>query len=608
MKNIPLLKPLLNYTLGFLIILILVFINVANAYAVSVEEIFTPYYNPNLNNCQPTSTGFTKVPDGGKLYVLGDSITVGIEDTLRNKLQEKDITPYINASVSRSWNGAGNSVVSTQGTPLPGKDAIKEDEAKQAGVVSGASGIVIALGTNGGASSNPIESAIDEIRRINSSAPIWWVNTVGSSAWPNNISNLGSFNEQLVDLSATKNFQIINWFSAVNPTGDPTTTPTNDPTRLLSDGIHPNAAGIQKLSTKIVTDISGGDSSGSTTASETGVACCSGAGTTVAGNNNEEKVWNYLVGNLQLSAIQAAGIMGNIQQESGFSTTIVNKSSGAYGLIQWLGGRKTALQNFARGQGKDMGDISVQLEFMKQELESDYYRRRVFDPIKASQSLEESTRIWLEKFEIPCTPGSAACAEEMNVRLPFAQNWLTRFGSNTATAVGNSPSSTCASQEGGTGVSADGFVFPLRTNQQTIKSKGWCFESQSNCHHDYNAADIFAPTGTEVIAARGGQVILVKSGPTRIAIKADDGNIYYYTHMGAGTAVVSKGQTVAAGATLGRVGTKADAAGTPEHLHIDILPGDRYDNRPGCAGSACSSLPFINIQPPLTEAFKNLPE
>lgn len=593
--------------LSFVVITILMFINVGNAYAVSVEEIFTPYYNPDLNNCQPTSARFSQVPDGGKVYMLGDSITVRSEEALRRKFTEKNITPFINAAESRSWNGSGN-ITSSQGSSLPGKDALKEDESKNAGVVSGASGIIIALGTNGGIGSNPIETAIDEIRQINSTSPIWWVNTVGTNQGPYNVSGLGAFNEQLAEKATSKNFQVINWFSAVNPTGDSSVVPTNDPTRLIDDGVHPNNAGVQKLSDIIVNGVSGGDSNGSSSESETGAACCAGAGTTVAGNNNEEKVWNYLVGTMGFSAVQAAGVMGNIQQESGFSSTIVNKSSGAYGLIQWLGGRKTSLQNFARDKGKDVGDIGIQLDFMKQELESTYYKTRVLDPIKASQSIEESTRIWLEKFEIPCTPGSSGCAKEMNIRLPNAQNWLTQFGSKTGTAVGNSPSATCASQEGGTGVSADGFVFPLRTNKKTIQDGGWCFDNQSNCHHDYNAADIFAPTGTEVVAARGGTVVTVKSGPTRVVIKADDGNTYYYTHMGVGTAVVAKGQVIAAGATIGRVGVNADAAGTTQHLHIDALPGDKYSSRPGCAGASCKSYPFINLQPALTESFKGLPD
>jgi hypothetical protein len=167
-------------------------------------------------------------------------------------------------------------------------------------------------------------------------------------------------------------------------------------------------------------------------------ACCvTGQATLLAGNSNEEKIWNYLIQELGLNDIQAAGIMGNVEQESGFSPTALNPSSGAYGIAQWLGGRKTALISFAASKGKPKSDLGVQLDFLKQELENGY-KARVLDPIKASSNLAEVTRIWLERFEIPCTPGPA-CDGEMNIRLPNATKWLNRFGGGSAdTSLGGS--------------------------------------------------------------------------------------------------------------------------------------------------------------------------
>lgn len=169
---------------------------------------------------------------------------------------------------------------------------------------------------------------------------------------------------------------------------------------------------------------------------------------------------------------------------------------------------------------------------------------------------------------------------------------------------------------GGLGISPDGFVFPLKTTRDTITNNSgsgsrWCHQSQDNCHHDYNAADIFAPTGTEVVAARGGQVVRAvdndgSSVGSRVTIKGDDGNLYYYTHMGDGTITVQVGQTVAAGQTLGRVGTDDDAVGTDKHLHFDVLPPS-FTSRPSCSGAECTQYPFINPQPTLIQAFGFLP-
>lgn len=165
---------------------------------------------------------------------------------------------------------------------------------------------------------------------------------------------------------------------------------------------------------------------------------------------------------------------------------------------------------------------------------------------------------------------------------------------------------------GGLGVSPDGFVFPQQTTQSRLKADGWCYNSLNNCHHDYNAADIFAPTGTVVVAARGGLVVSAKdhddsSVGSRVVIKGEDGLLYYYAHMGDGTVKVQKGQTVKAGDQLGNVGTSADAMGTPPHTHFDILPS-QYSQRMGCSGASCSQYPFINPQPVLVEAFKHLPQ
>lgn len=590
--------------------------------ALALEEECSEEQLRNLGittlNCKgdvdPCSTGASTsglgVAAGGSVYILGDSITVGTEASYRSQFAAKDITPVINAASSRSWNGGGIGQPTAEGTT---NSAAADVAADTGGKIKDAKGIVIALGSNGGVGSNPVETMIDTIRQKNPSAPIWWVNTAGTAAYkpgnPNFLSYLGPFNQKLSDTASAKNFKIIDWFNAVTPGGNPSVSPTSDPGGLLSDGLHPSGAGRTKLA-ELVTNSISGTGGADAKSSELGSTCCSaGAGSQVAGNNNPEKVWNYLVGTMGFSAVQAAGIMGNIEQESGFNPTIVNKQSGAYGLIQWYAGRETGLENYARSVGKDKGDLGMQLDFMKQELEGPYYKSRVTDPIRATNDLATATRVWLEKYEIPCSPPGRACDKETGVRVPFAQNWLTLFGSNTGNATTNAAAPTCGSA-GGTGVGPDGFVFPLKTTkaqiQAGVQGAVWCFDKQSNCHHDYNAADIHVPTGTEVVAARGGEVVYTKTGPSRVVIKGDDGVTYHYTHLGANTLTVAKGQKVVAGAVLGKVGTSQDAAGTAPHLHIDALPGDKFDNRPACAGPSCSGLPFLELQPALVGAYNGL--
>jgi hypothetical protein len=76
---------------------------------------------------------------------------------------------------------------------------------------------------------------------------------------------------------------------------------------------------------------------------------------------------NFFVKDNGLSLNQAAGIVGNLQQESSLDSAIVN-SIGASGLAQWLGSRKQQLFNFASLKGKAWQDFDLQLEFIMHEL------------------------------------------------------------------------------------------------------------------------------------------------------------------------------------------------------------------------------------------------
>ena len=177
---------------------------------------------------------------------------------------------------------------------------------------------------------------------------------------------------------------------------------------------------------------------------------------------------------------------------------------------------------------------------------------------------------------------------------------------------GGSAPSTEADCGGGIGVGPDGFVFPLKTTKKVIREGSsnergtlvWCYTCQDNDHHDYNAADIHAPTGTEVLAAVSGTVIQVSEGPARLHIQGEDGHWYYYTHLLAGSILFSAGDTVTAGQVIGRIGASADAEGTAPHVHFDIATRNSFFNRPGPEADAY----LVNPQPKLVEAFNNLRE
>ena len=141
----------------------------------------------------------------------------------------------------------------------------------------------------------------------------------------------------------------------------------------------------------------------------------------LVGSDNAEKIWNYLRYH-GLSPEQAAGIMGNLGQESGFEpgnlqnsfesslgsdadyTSKVNNKkyskdqfsndSGGYGLAQWTyHTRKAGLYDALIGQGKNIDDLYGQLEHLRTE------QPATWEGIKAVTTPKEAASFWEHHFE-----------------------------------------------------------------------------------------------------------------------------------------------------------------------------------------------------------------
>lgn len=117
-------------------------------------------------------------------------------------------------------------------------------------------------------------------------------------------------------------------------------------------------------------------------------------------------------------------------------------------------------------------------------------------------------------------------------------------------------------------------------------------------HHDYPAADIFCPIGSDFVAVTDGVVDYVSredrwdpkvnDGATRgglsVAIVGDDGVRYYGSHLSQVAEGIEPGARVAAGQLLGKTGKSGDARSTAAHLHFGISrPGvpDDWQSRRG---------------------------
>lgn len=162
------------------------------------------------------------------------------------------------------------------------------------------------------------------------------------------------------------------------------------------------------------------------------------------GNNNEEKIWNYLkekIGN----DFGVAGVMGNLKAESNFNpknlqnsyekklnvtdesyttavdngsyTNFVNDSAG-YGLAQWtFWSRKQKLLNFAKEQGKSIGDLEMQLDFLYYEISKQY--APILAALKAATSVREASNVMLLQYERPADQSEAV----QNKRASYSETY-----------------------------------------------------------------------------------------------------------------------------------------------------------------------------------------
>lgn len=177
--------------------------------------------------------------------------------------------------------------------------------------------------------------------------------------------------------------------------------------------------------------------------------------TTVPATDNPSTIWNYFEGK-GLNDFAVAGIMGNIYAESGFKPTNLQnayekklgytddsytaavdngsygnfvKDSAGYGLAQWTyWSRKQALLEYARSVGKSIGDLSMQLDFMWEEMQG--YKSMMTTLNSATSVLEASNAVLLQ-YERPADQSESA----QNRRAGYGQTYYDKYAGKAATSA-----------------------------------------------------------------------------------------------------------------------------------------------------------------------------
>jgi|GEM_PF-5499089 len=124
-----------------------------------------------------------------------------------------------------------------------------------------------------------------------------------------------------------------------------------------------------------------------------------GGSSAPAPQDNAQIAFNYFVSQ-GMSPVQAAGIVGNLQGESGqgLNTQTINRGDGrdgsdSIGIGQWNSTRAQALKDYAASKGVPHTDLTTQLEFLHSELKGP--EKAAYDKLLAAQTPEEATRAML---------------------------------------------------------------------------------------------------------------------------------------------------------------------------------------------------------------------
>lgn len=175
---------------------------------------------------------------------------------------------------------------------------------------------------------------------------------------------------------------------------------------------------------------------------------------------NETIIWDYLYDKLR-NVYGTAALMGNLMAESSLNpicangvkklgltnadyTAVVDAGKNdnfvtdgiAYGLVQWCyKTRKQGLLTKARQEGKSIGDIYLQLDYMWQELQS---YKTVLNALYSATNVKDASDIVMLKYEKPANTSDTAKQKRANYGLKYLEKYgqsVVKFSVNSGTAV-----------------------------------------------------------------------------------------------------------------------------------------------------------------------------
>lgn len=236
----------------------------------------------------------------------------------------------------------------------------------------------------------------------------------------------------------------------------------------------------------------------------------SGDSSALSGNDNAEKILRFLVGK-GLTLVQAAGIIGNWQEESGldphsvepFPTTTDDPNyrptpGVGFGLAQWTYySRQDKMYAYHQETGRSMVDLSFQLDWFWKEFNEDYTGGVV--TLKEQTTVSDAAVDFHSSFE-----GSRDDASQIQERVHSGEKYYEQYKSVIADGSGSSSSGTssasCNANSGQASNFVDGFAIYNQYDPQWADKPygGSATIGESGCGPSAMAMIITALTGQVV--------------------------------------------------------------------------------------------------------------
>lgn len=138
---------------------------------------------------------------------------------------------------------------------------------------------------------------------------------------------------------------------------------------------------------------------------------------------------------LEIAQGVAAAMMAESRLDPGINeiAPLVPGSRGGYGLNQWTGPRRRALEAAARERGVPVDDMGFQLDYTMEELRGP--ERRAYNALMTADSATDAARIYTENFLRPGIPHMdrrLAYAEQFSGIAPQSDNRMQQFNALAA--------------------------------------------------------------------------------------------------------------------------------------------------------------------------------